>query len=211
MTHTLMTLPFDTDAFEPYISKETLNYHHGKHHAGYVNNLNDLIAGTEFENMELIDIVKNADGAIFNNAAQIYNHNFYWMSMTDQESEISDDLMALLVRDFYSFEQFKLEFIQKASTLFGSGWTWLSLNPEGKLIIEQTHNADNPLLYHHIPLLTCDVWEHAYYIDYRNARAAYIEKWWSLVDWDFVSHNVTKHNVVTSHTNPERIQNEYTR
>jgi len=130
MIHTLMTLPYDENAFEPFISKETLQYHHGKHHAGYINNLNNLIFGTEYEEIELTEIIKTANGAIFNNAAQVYNHNFYWMSMTEQKSDISPELQDLVEQCFGTFQAFKELFLQNAVTLFGSGWVWLSINSE---------------------------------------------------------------------------------
>lgn len=210
MTHALMTLPFAEDAFEPIVSKETIEFHYGKHHAGYVNKLNNLIKGTEYEDMDLVDIIKNSDDGIFNNAAQVYNHNFYWMSMTDQPSEVSGELMELIIRDFGSIETLKEKFLEKAASLFGSGWTWLSMDINGKLLIEQTSNAENPLIRDHTPLMTCDVWEHAYYIDYRNARASYLEKWWELIDWDFVSHNVHKHDMAkeTSYISPCNDEND---
>ena len=190
MTHTLMDLPFDENALEPHISKETLQYHHGKHHAGYVNKLNDLIEGTVYADAELEEIVKKADGGIFNNAAQVYNHNFYWNGMSEKETSPSKELLTLIERDFTSMEAFKKKFLEMAAGLFGSGWVWLSINESGTLVIESFSNAGNPLLLGHTPLLTCDVWEHAYYIDYRNARADYLEKWWELVNWEFVSNNL---------------------
>jgi len=190
MTHALMDLPFDEAALEPYISKETLHYHHGKHHAGYVNKLNTLIEGTVYAEMELEDIVKKADGGIFNNAAQVYNHNFYFNGMSKKITSPSKELLALFERDFTSIESFKKKFLEMAAGLFGSGWVWLSINDSGTLVIESFSNAGNPLLLGHTPLLTCDVWEHAYYIDYRNARADYLEKWWELINWDFVSKNL---------------------
>ncbi len=190
MTHTLMDLPFNENALEPSISKETLQYHHGKHHAGYVNKLNGLIEGTVYADMNLEDIVKKADGGIFNNAAQVYNHNFYFNGMCEKETSPSTEMSALFERDFTSIEAFKKKFLEMAAGLFGSGWVWLSLDDSGTLVIESFSNAGNPLLLGHTPLLTCDVWEHAYYIDYRNARADYLEKWWELVNWDFVSKNL---------------------
>ncbi len=190
MTHTLMDLPFDENALEPYISKETLQYHHGKHHAGYVTKLNGLIEGTEYEEMELDDIVKKADGGIFNNAAQVYNHNFYFNGMSKRVTSPSKELLALVERDFGSIKAFKETFLEKAAGLFGSGWVWLSIDESGSLVLESFSNAGNPLLSGHTPLLTCDVWEHAYYIDYRNARPDYLEKWWGLLNWDFVSENL---------------------
>ena len=190
MTHTLMDLPFDENALEPHISKETLQYHHGKHHAGYVNKLNGLIEGTVYADMKLEEIVKKADGGIFNNAAQVFNHDFYFNGMSTTATSPSKELLALFERDFSSIEAFKEKFLEMAAGLFGSGWVWLSINDSGTLIIESFSNAGNPLLLGHTPLLTCDVWEHAYYIDYRNARADYLEKWWELVNWEFVSDNL---------------------
>lgn len=190
MIHTLMTLPYDEGALEPYISKETMQYHHGKHHAGYVNKLNSLIKGTEFENKALVEIIKTAQGGIFNNASQVFNHDFYFKGLSADKSELSNNLVEKIDRDFGSLEQFKELFLQSAANLFGSGWVWLSLNPEGRLVIEVRSNADSPILYNNTPLLTCDVWEHAYYIDTRNARADYLENWWHLINWDFVSQNL---------------------
>jgi len=190
MTHILMDLPFDKSAMEPYISKETMEYHHGKHHAGYVNKLNSLIKDTTYEKIDLEAIIVKADGGIFNNAAQVYNHNFYFNGMRSDTSTPSTALMTLIELDFSSMEIFKKSFIEASLGLFGSGWTWLSINKSGNLVIETFSNADNPLLSGHTPLLTCDVWEHAYYIDYRNARAEYLEKWWELINWDFVSANL---------------------
>ena len=187
MTHVLMDLPFAADALEPYISRETLQYHHGKHHATYVNNLNKRIIGTPFEAMSLEAIITSSSGGIFNNAAQVFNHDFYFNGMSNANTMPSDTLLALLTRDFGSAEAFKERFIQMALGLFGSGWVWLSLDSNGVLVLEPHSNASNPLLSGLTPLLTCDVWEHAYYIDYRNARADYLEKWWTLVDWDLVS------------------------
>ena len=193
MTHTLIKLPFDEGALEPYISKETMKYHHGKHHAGYVNNLNNLIKDTEFAEMELKDIIKKSAGGIFNNASQVYNHDFYFNGMKRTKSVPSELLTEWIERDFKSVEEFKERFLQTAATLFGSGWVWLSINKENKLVIEARSNADNPILDEYKPLLTCDVWEHAYYIDYKNARAEYLEKWWELVNWDFVSENLANY------------------
>ena len=190
MTHTLMDLPFDENALEPYISKETLQYHHGKHHAGYINNLNKLIEGTTYADMNLAEVVVTSKGGIFNNAAQVYNHNFYFKGMKSETTTPSKQLVDLLNRDFGSMEAFKEVFIKTASGLFGAGWVWLSVDGSGSLVLESFSNAGNPLLTAHTPLLTCDVWEHAYYIDYRNARPEYIEKWWGLVNWDFVSQNL---------------------
>lgn len=190
MTHTLMHLPFDENALEPYISKETLQYHHGKHHAAYINNLNRLIEGTTYADMNLEAIVISASGSIFNNAAQVYNHDFYFKGMSRKITAPSKDLLALFNKDFGSFEAFKKIFLDTAASFFGSGWVWLSMDDSGSLVLESFTNAGNPLLSGHTPLMTCDVWEHAYYIDYRNARADYLEKWWGLVDWNFVSQNL---------------------
>lgn len=190
MTHTLMNLPFDENALEPYISKETLQYHHGKHHAGYIKKLNTLIKDTEYEDVSLEEIIRTADGGIFNNAAQVYNHNFYFNGMGRKITSPSKDLLHLFERNFASLEAFKEIFLETAAGLFGSGWVWLSIDESGSLVLESFSNAGNPLVSGHTPLLTCDVWEHAYYIDYRNARADYLEKWWGLIDWDFVSQNL---------------------
>lgn len=191
MTHQLMKLPFKLDLFEPYISKETFTYHHCKHHAGYVDKLNALIEGTVYADMELEEIVKKADGGIFNNGAQVYNHNFYFNGLGEKETTSpSKELLALIERDFTSLDAFKDKFLEMGAGLFGSGWVWLSIDDSGTLLIESFSNAGNPLLLGHTPLLTCDVWEHAYYIDYRNARPDYLKKWWELINWDFVSKNL---------------------
>jgi Fe-Mn family superoxide dismutase len=198
MAFTLIKLPFDEGALEPFLSRETLAYHHGKHHAAYVNNLNNLIKDTKFESMDLVSIIKNSDGGIFNNSAQVFNHDFYWHCLSGKQTKPSKELENALKRDFGSIETFKEQFTQKALTLFGSGWVWLSIdNNSGKLEIEQTSNADTPLRHGRTPLLTCDVWEHAYYIDYRNARAGYLEKWQEWVNWDFVSGNYNKANILS--------------
>jgi len=189
MKHQLMELPFNLQALEPYISKETLQYHHGKHHATYVNNLNNLIENTKYETMSLEEIIKTSKGGIFNNAAQVYNHNVYFQGMCSKNTEPSEALRKKIEEEFGSIDAFKQAFLNAAVTLFGSGWVWLSVTPSGNLLIEQMSNADNPLLGENTPLMTCDVWEHAYYIGYRNARATYLENWWELINWDFVSTN----------------------
>ncbi|MCB2147308.1 MAG: superoxide dismutase [Deltaproteobacteria bacterium] len=187
----LPPLPYAQNALEPYISAETMSYHYGKHHAAYVNNLNTLIKGTEFENESLEYIIMNASGGIFNNAAQTWNHAFYWNSLKPKGGGAPAGVLAEAIRsDFGSVDEFKKSFSQKAATLFGSGWVWLVKDKNRKLTIESTGNAGNPLTAGLMPLLTCDVWEHAYYIDYRNARAKYIEAYWNLVDWDFASINL---------------------
>jgi Fe-Mn family superoxide dismutase len=191
MTHHLPKLPYAINALEPYISQETLEYHYGKHHQAYVDKLNGLIPGTEFENASLEEIITRASGAIFNNGAQVWNHTFYWSCLAPHGGgELDDALMDAIKEKFGSFTDFKEKFSQSAITLFGSGWAWLVKNPDGSLDIMGTSNAGNPLTEGKIPLLTCDVWEHAYYIDYRNARPKYIETFWKLVNWDFVAKNL---------------------
>ena len=190
MKHQLMDLPFEENAFEPVISKETIRYHHGKHHAGYVNKLNLLIEGTKFEDLDLAEIVVSSEGGIFNNGAQVYNHNFYFNGLSTDSGEPSKELLDLINRDFESMELFKKKFLETGAGLFGSGWVWLCVDEGGVLHIESHSNASNPLLNKHTPLMTCDVWEHAYYIDYRNARADYLNKWWDLINWDFISQNL---------------------
>ncbi|MEX2431176.1 MAG: superoxide dismutase [Dehalococcoidia bacterium] len=192
MKHELPPLPYAKDALQPHISAETLEFHHDKHHQAYVNNLNNLIPGTEFENSVLEDIIKRAPaGGIFNNAAQVWNHTFYWNSMAPNGGGAPKGALAEAInKAFGSFEDFKKEFSQKGATNFGSGWTWLVKNADGSVSIENTSNANNPLTSNgQTPLLTCDVWEHAYYIDYRNARPAYLEAWWNVVNWDFAEQN----------------------
>jgi Fe-Mn family superoxide dismutase len=190
MEHTLPELPFKKNALEPYISAETLEYHHGKHHAAYVNNLNNLIRDTEFSAMALEEIIMKASGGIFNNAAQVWNHTFYWNGLKPDGGVTPTGPLAKAVdATFVSFENFKKSFTQKAVGLFGSGWAWLVKTKEGGLGLETTSNAGNPMTSGQKPLLTCDVWEHAYYIDYRNARPKYMEAFWNLVDWEFVEQN----------------------
>ncbi len=197
MEHKLPELPYAKDALAPHISAETLEYHYGRHHKTYVDNLNKLIINTEFENLTLEDIVKKASGGIFNNAAQVWNHTFYWNCLSPKGSgEPSGALASAIVKDFVSFAQFKEKFTTAAVTLFGSGWVWLVKNPDGSLAIEATSNAGNPLKDGKKPLLTCDVWEHAYYIDYRNARAKYVEAFWSLVNWRFVEQNFAQKSMI---------------
>ena len=186
MKHELPPLPYAMDALQPHISKETLEFHHGKHHQAYVNNLNNLIEGTEFTDSSLEDIIRKASaGPIFNNAAQVWNHTCYWNSMGPNAGGApSGALGEAIDKAFGSFDEFKTKFTQSATTNFGSGWTWLVKNAAGALEIVNTSNAGNPMTNGQTPLLTCDVWEHAYYIDYRNARPAYLEAWWNLVNWD---------------------------
>jgi len=190
MTHTLPPLPFAKDALEPVISAETIDYHYGKHHQAYVTNLNKLVPGTAFENASLEEIVMQADGGIFNNAAQVWNHTFYWNGLSpDGGSAPAGALAAAIDQAFGSFAAFKEAFITSAVGNFGSGWTWLVKNEDGSVAIVNTSNAANPMRDGKTPLLTIDVWEHAYYIDYRNARPKYLDEIWKLVNWDFVAAN----------------------
>jgi Fe-Mn family superoxide dismutase len=190
MEHKLPELPYAKDALMPGISEETLEYHYGKHHKAYVDNLNKLIPGTAFENSSLEEIIKGASGGIFNNGAQVWNHTFYWSCLSPKGGKNpTGDLATALTKAFGSFDQFKEKFTNAAVTLFGSGWAWLVKNPDGSMGIEALSNAGNPLKEGKKPILTCDVWEHAYYIDYRNARAKYIESYWKLVNWEFVAKN----------------------
>ena len=188
MSVELPALPYAMDALEPVISKETLEFHYGKHHQAYVTKLNDAIKGTDLENVDLEEIVKTSEGGIFNNAAQVWNHTFYWNCMAPNAGgEPTGKIAEAINESFGSFEAFKEQFSQAAATLFGSGWAWLVKNTEGKLDITQEVNAGNPMTSGLKPLLTCDVWEHAYYVDYRNARPTYIESFWKLVNWEFVN------------------------
>ena len=188
MKFELPPLPWAANALEPIISAKTIEFHYGKHHQAYVNNLNNLLPGSPFENAPLEQIVVEAEGGIFNNAAQVWNHTFYWNCLTPKGGgQPTGDLMDAIVRDFGSFEEFQKQFTQAAATLFGSGWAWLSADEDGKLIISQEPNAGNPMRKGLEPLLTCDVWEHAYYLDKQNRRPDYIADFWKLVDWDAVS------------------------
>lgn len=188
MTHVLPPLPYAPDALAPHLSAETLGFHHGKHHAAYVTNLNNLVPGTEFESLPLEDIVRRSSGGIFNNAAQVWNHTFYWNCLAPKAGgEPKGDLLQALVKTFGSFAGFREQFAKTAVGTFGSGWAWLVRNPDGGLDLLSTSNAGTPLTLGKRPLLTCDVWEHAYYIDYRNARPKYVEAFWNLVNWDFVA------------------------
>ena len=185
MTIELPQLPYAMDALAPHISARTLEYHYGKHHRTYVTNLNKLIADTRWADAPLEDIIKQSDGGVFNNAAQVWNHTFYWNCLSPKGGgEPKDKTAAALAKCFSSFEEFKTQFTQKAITLFGSGWAWLVKGADGHLKIVQTSNAGTPLTDTGLtPLLTCDVWEHAYYLDYQNARPAYLDAFWQLVDW----------------------------
>ena len=188
MTFTLPELPYAHDALAPVISEETIKFHYGKHHQAYVNNLNGLIAGTEFENADLETIVKKSEGPVFNNAAQVWNHTFYFNSLTPQKgSQPSAELAKAIEAAFGSIENFKAEFAKAATTLFGSGWAWLVKDADGKLSITKESNAGNPMTRGLVPVLTFDVWEHAYYLDYQNRRPDHIAAMWELVNWDVVS------------------------
>jgi superoxide dismutase, Fe-Mn family len=190
MEHKLPDLPYAKDALAPVISAETIEYHHGKHHNAYVVNLNKLIPGTEFENMTLEEIVKKSSGGIFNNAAQIWNHTFYWHCLSPKGGgEPTGELADAINKAFGSFASFKEKFSATAIGTFGSGWAWLVKNADGSLALESTIGAGTPFKDGKTCLLTCDVWEHAYYIDYRNARPNYVEAFWKLVNWEFVSNN----------------------
>ena len=210
----LITLPYSANALEPVISQETIEYHYGKHLQTYVDNLNKLVASTEFESMPLEEIVAKSQGAIFNNAGQILNHNLYFTQFKPYEDPKSEEIvppagketinpkseiinpkseiLKAIIRDFGSFEAFKAEFEQKGTTLFGSGWVWLAADKDGKLVITQEPNAGNPVTKGLKPLLTMDVWEHAYYIDYRNRRAAHLQALWQIINWDEINRRYTE-------------------
>lgn len=188
MEHKLPELPFAKNALEPQISAETLDYHHGKHHNAYVTNLNNLIKGTEFAEASLEDIVKKSTGGIFNNAAQVWNHTFYWNCLRAAGGAgPSGALSDAINKSFGSFDEFKAKLSQTAITTFGSGWAWVVKNADGSLALESTSNADTPLKHGKKAILTIDVWEHAYYIDKKNARPAYVEDIFKLINWDFVA------------------------
>lgn len=189
MSFELPALPYAKDALAPTISAETIDFHYGKHHNAYVVNLNKLVADTDFAGMSLEDVIKNSEGGIFNNAAQIWNHTFYWNCLTPNTTEASSELAEAINQAFGSMEEFKAKFTTSAATNFGSGWTWLVKNAQGALEIVNTSNAGCPLTENYTPLLTIDVWEHAYYIDYRNARPQYLESIWNIINWEFVSSN----------------------
>jgi Fe-Mn family superoxide dismutase len=190
MPFTLPELPYSNDALAPHISPETIEYHHGKHHNAYVTKLNALTEGKPEADKTLEELIKTTSGGVFNNAAQVWNHTFYWNGLKPNGGgEPTGELAEALNKTFGSFEEFKKKFSEAALTQFGSGWAWLVKNTDGNLAIESTPNAANPMTEGKTPLMTCDVWEHAYYIDYRNARPKYVEAFWNLVNWDFVSEN----------------------
>lgn len=191
MAFVLPSLPYSLTALSPHISQETLEYHHGKHHQTYVNNLNSLTEGKPEYDESLESLIKTQSGAIFNNAAQVWNHTFYWHSIAPKAGgNPHGKVSELLNQHFGSFDAFKEQFSKAAAGQFGSGWAWLAQDEEGRLLIQTSANAGCPLTDGLKPILTCDVWEHAYYIDYRNARAKYIEAWWNLVNWDFANSNL---------------------
>ena len=188
MAFELPPLPFEMNALEPHISKETLEYHYGKHHNAYVNNLNKLTEGSADAGKSLEELIKTSSGGVFNNAAQVWNHTFYWNCMSPNGGgEPKGALADAISSAFGSFSDFKDQFTKASATLFGSGWAWLVKTDAGALEIVQASNAGNPLTAGQTPVLTCDVWEHAYYVDRRNARPAYIDAWWNLVNWEFVN------------------------
>ncbi|AAO91203.1 superoxide dismutase [Coxiella burnetii] len=190
MAFELPDLPYKLNALEPHISQETLEYHHGKHHRAYVNKLNKLIEGTPFEKEPLEEIIRKSDGGIFNNAAQHWNHTFYWHCMSpDGGGDPSGELASAIDKTFGSLEKFKALFTDSANNHFGSGWAWLVKDNNGKLEVLSTVNARNPMTEGKKPLMTCDVWEHAYYIDTRNDRPKYVNNFWQVVNWDFVMKN----------------------
>jgi Fe-Mn family superoxide dismutase len=184
----LPKLPYNMNALEPYIKEATVKFHYTKHHNGYVDKLNGLAKGTEFENASLEDVIKKAEGGVYNNAAQVWNHTFYWEGFSSNGGGAPvGELAKAIDSEFGSFEAFKEKFSQAAATLFGSGWAWLVVNKAGKLEIIQSSNAGNPLRDGYKPVLTCDVWEHAYYLDYQNVRPDYIKNYWELVDWTIIN------------------------
>ncbi len=191
MAFELPALPYEKNALEPHISAETLEFHHGKHHNAYVTKLNALTDGTANANKSLEELIKSTDGGLFNQAAQVWNHTFYWNSMSpDGGGAPSGAIADAINAAFGSFDDFKAKFTAAAGGQFGSGWAWLVKNADGGLEIVATANAGNPLTDGKTPVLTCDVWEHAYYVDYRNARPKYLEAWWNLVNWDFANANL---------------------
>jgi len=190
MAHQLPDLPYAENALEPHISAETLRFHHGKHHAAYVTNLNKLLAGSDLEGLPLEEVIKKSEGGLFNNAAQTFNHTFYWNCLSPNGGGApSGPLARAIDQAFGSLDGFKERFSQTAITTFGSGWAWLVKGADGSLELLSTGNAGTPLTMEREPLLTCDVWEHAYYIDYRNARPDYVKAFWELVNWEFVAKN----------------------
>jgi superoxide dismutase, Fe-Mn family len=192
MVFKLPELPYSMDALQPHISAETLEYHHGKHHKAYVEKTNELVRGTKFEKASLEEILKTAEpGPLFNNAEQHWNHSFYWKSMGPKKGgEPKGPVADVIKKSFGSFDAFRKTFSEIAAGHFGSGWAWLVRAKDGSYQVVATHDAGCPLRQGQTPIITCDVWEHAYYIDYRNARPKYVEAWWNLVNWDFANENI---------------------
>ncbi len=191
MAFELPKLPYDKTALQPHISAETIDYHYGKHHQAYVTKLNELTKGTKFENATLEEVIKNSEGGLFNQAAQVWNHTFYWNCLSPKGGgEPQGELAEKITKTWGSFQKFKEEFTATALGTFGSGWAWLVKDSSGNLKIVSTPNAQLPMTQGLKALLTCDVWEHAYYVDYRNARPKYVEAFWNLVNWDFVTQNL---------------------
>lgn len=191
MSFTLPELPYAKTALAPHMSEETFNYHYSKHHNAYVVNLNNLIKDSKFEKMTLEEIILASEGPVFNNAAQIWNHTFFWHSLSPNGGgEPTGEVKTLIEKKWGSFDAFKEAFTKSAVSNFGSGWTWLALNKAGEIEIVNTSNAQTPITTGHRPLLTVDVWEHAYYIDYRNERPKFINAYWALVNWDFANKNL---------------------
>ncbi|MEX5747387.1 superoxide dismutase [Fe] [Massilia sp. X63] len=191
MEHQLPALPYAKEALQPHISAETLEYHYGKHHQTYVTNLNNMIKGTEYENMSLEEIIQKSQGGVFNNSAQVWNHTFFWNCMSPNGGGAPTGKVADAINAKWgSFDKFKEEFNKSALGNFGSGWTWLVQKTDGSVDIVNTSNAGTPLTTSDKPLLTADVWEHAYYIDYRNARAKFLDAFWNVANWDFVNQNM---------------------
>lgn len=192
MKFELPKLPYERTALEPHISGETIDYHYGKHHQAYVNNLNGLIEGTELADLSLEDIILKSDGGVFNNAAQVWNHTFYFFQFAAKPKQAPEGELAAAINDaFGSLDDFKAAFAKAGATLFGSGWVWLVKDADGKLAIRQTSNALNPMTEGDTPLLVCDVWEHAYYVDFRNARPDYLATFWNVFDWKVIENRVT--------------------
>lgn len=189
MRHTLPALPYSVNALEPFLSAETLEFHHGKHQKGYVDKVNELCAGTSYENLTLLQLVKICTGQLYNQAAQAWNHEFFWKCLTPDPNKIGTTLSSFIKRDFGSVDSLLQDMVDKGNKHFGSGWLWL-MESNGKLKIETSTNADNPICKGGRPLLTCDLWEHAYYIDYRNERPKYMEAFVEMINWEFVQSNL---------------------
>jgi Fe-Mn family superoxide dismutase len=191
VTFKLNSLPYAKNALEPYISSETIDFHYGKHHQTYVNNLNNLLTNSPLDFNDIKEVIKASSGALFNNAAQVYNHSFYWNCMSSEKGSPGEKIKSLIERDFRSMDDFKQQFMTAAKTLFGSGWVWLVQTKDGALALRSTENAKTPITDNENPLLVCDVWEHAYYIDKRNDRVTYLENFWGIINWAFVEQQLT--------------------